>query len=149
MALGRGPRHVRREVRNREHLPFKEVVLGSSPSRLIGLRIGDFGSRVGFRPEPAPSPVGTILAMAGELLPPPELAPPVPEDTTFEERLALWVDLMNACEQFLLAGLRREIGPEGDLKAAHRRWYEQQMEEHDRTMLRLVEELHRRLGPHG
>ena len=84
-----------------------------------------------------------------DLLPPADLAPPVPHDTTFEERLMLWVDLMNTCEQFLLAGLRREIGPDGDLKAAHRRWYEQQMEEHDRMMIRLVEEFHRRLGDSG
>lgn len=87
--------------------------------------------------------------MAGELLPPPDLAPPVPHDTTFQERLDLWVDVMNTCEQFLLAGLRREIGPDGDLDAAYRRWYEERMEEHDRDMLHLLAEMHRRQGPHG
>lgn len=84
--------------------------------------------------------------MPGELLPPAELAPPVPHDTTFDERLALWKSVMNACEQFLLAGLRREIGPDGDLDAAYRRWYEAQMEEHDRTMIHMLEEFDRRLG---
>ena len=58
-------------------------------------------------------------AMSEELIPSPDLAPPpIPDSTSFQERLDLWVDLMNACEQFLLAGLRREIGPDGDLKAA-------------------------------
>ena len=48
-----------------------------------------------------------------------------------------------------LAGLRREIGPEGDLKAAYRRWYADEMEEHDRTMLHMMQELERRGGGHA
>ncbi len=87
--------------------------------------------------------------MAGELIPPPELAPQVPEDATPEQCIAMWVDLMNTCEQFLLAGLRREIGPKGDLKEAYRKWYAQQMEEHDRTVLHMMEELNRRGGRDG
>ena len=46
----------------------------------------------------------------------------------FDERL----------RQVLLAGLRREIGPDGDLQAAYRKWYAEQMEEHDRTMLHMM-----------
>ena len=87
--------------------------------------------------------------MAGQLIPPPELAPPIPTDATPQQCIAMWVDLMNACEQFLLAGLRREIGPDGDLKAAYRKWYAQQMEEHDRTMLHMMEEFERRGGGHA
>ena len=87
--------------------------------------------------------------MAGQLIPPAELAPPIPEDATPEQCIALWVDLMNACEQFLLAGLRREIGPDGDLRAAYRRWYADQMEEHDRTILRMMQEFERRGGGHA
>jgi len=30
---------------------------------------------------------------------------------------------MATCDQFLLAGLCREIGPDGDLQAAYQRWY--------------------------
>jgi len=84
--------------------------------------------------------------MSDPLLAPPDLAPSVPDNATPEQCIAMWVDLMNACEQFLLAGLRREIGPEGDLKAAYRRWYAEQMEEHDRTMLHMVREFNRRGG---
>jgi hypothetical protein len=57
----------------------------------------------------------------------------------------LWVDLMNASEQFLLAGLRRKIGPDGDLKAAYREWVERWGEEHDRTMFHMLAEFNRRL----
>ena len=87
--------------------------------------------------------------MSAELLPPPELAPPIPHDTSFQQRLEMWVDLMNTCEQFLLAGLRREIGPDGDLQAAHRRWYEQHMEERDREKIQMLENLSRRLSCDG
>jgi len=82
--------------------------------------------------------------MASQLLLPPELAPPLPR--TAAEGIALWADLMDTCEQFLLAGLRREIGPNGDLQAAHRRWYAEQMEEHDRMIFHMLTELSRRQG---
>jgi hypothetical protein len=84
--------------------------------------------------------------MPGQLIPPPDMAPPIPHRATPQQCVALWIDLMNACEQFLLAGLRREIGPEGDLRAAYRKWYAEQMEEHDRTVLRMMEEFRRRGG---
>jgi hypothetical protein len=87
--------------------------------------------------------------MAGQLLPPPDQAPAIPKDATPEQSIALWVDLMNACEEFLLAGLRREVGPDGDLKAAYRAWYAQWQEEHDRAMFRMLEELDRRERCHG
>ncbi len=83
--------------------------------------------------------------MPGELLAPPELAPPVPDGATPEQCIAMWLDLLEACDQFLLAGLRREIGPDGDLKAAYRRWYAQHMEEHDRMIFHMAEEFTRRL----
>jgi hypothetical protein len=80
---------------------------------------------------------------------PPDLAPPVPENTTPEQRIAMWADLLDACDQLVLAGLRREIGPDGDLRAAYRRWYAEQMEEHDRMIFHLAAELDRRGGGHG
>ncbi len=75
-----------------------------------------------------------------------DVVPSVPKSATPEQCIALWVDLMDACEQFLLAGLRREIGPDGDLKAAYRAWYVAQMAEHDRTMLHMMAEFERRGG---
>jgi hypothetical protein len=80
---------------------------------------------------------------------PPDLSPRVPDDATPEQCIAMWVDLMNACEQFLLAGLRREIGPDGDLQAAYRKWYAEQMEEHDRAMLQFMENFERKGGGRG
>ena len=66
-----------------------------------------------------------------------------------ETRIKIWLDLLDASEQFLLAGLRREIGPNGDLKAAYRKWYKEQMEEHDKMIYHLMEELSKREGARG
>jgi hypothetical protein len=75
-----------------------------------------------------------------------DLTPSVPKSATPQQCIAAWIDLMNACEQFLLAGLRREIGPDGDLKAAYRKWYAEQMEEHDCMILHMLHEFERRGG---
>jgi hypothetical protein len=43
--------------------------------------------------------------------------------------------------KLILAGLRREVGPDGDVQATYRRWYEQQMEEHDRKVTRMLQRM--------
>ena len=87
--------------------------------------------------------------MTEQLLGPSHLCASVPESATPEQCIRAWLDLMETCEQFLLAGLRREIGPNGDLKAAYRRWYAEQMEEHDQMMLHLMQAFDRRGGSHA
>jgi hypothetical protein len=87
--------------------------------------------------------------MVDQIPPPPDLAPSLPPGLTMEQRIALWSDLLDACDQFLLAGLRRRIGPDGDLRAAYREWLARQMEEHDRMLLRMIDKFNRRDGRHG
>ena len=65
----------------------------------------------------------------------------VPDAATPSQCVEMWVDLMNACDAFLLAALRREVGPEGDVMAAYRRWYWQQMEEHDQAIFGMLQRL--------
>jgi hypothetical protein len=60
------------------------------------------------------------------------------------QALAIWVDLMNATDALLLAGLRRKIGPDGDLEEAYRQWYARHMQEHDQMLLQLKQRLHDR-----
>lgn len=69
---------------------------------------------------------------------PTSVEPQVSSDATPSQCVEMWIDLMNACDEFLLAALRREIGPDGDLKAAYRRWYWQQMEDHDQALFRML-----------
>jgi hypothetical protein len=45
-----------------------------------------------------------------------------------------WLSLLDISEKLFLAGMRRRIGPDGDLKAAYRRWYNERMDEHDRLV---------------
>ena len=65
------------------------------------------------------------------------------------QRIAVWSDLLDACDQLLLAGLKRKVGAEGDLAAAYRAWHAVQREEHDQMMRHLVEEFNRRGIGHG
>jgi hypothetical protein len=85
--------------------------------------------------------------MAQQLIPAPGMDPPFPDNLTPEQGVRLWA--MDASEPLVLAGLRRDIGPDGDLREAYRRWYAQQMEEHDRWMRELAENLFRRGVRHG
>ena len=64
-------------------------------------------------------------------------------DDLSARRIATWLDLMRTTDKLLLAGLRRRIGPDGDLKAAYREWYAEQTREHDEAMLRIVHGLAR------
>jgi hypothetical protein len=54
------------------------------------------------------------------------------------ERIAAWLDLMDACEQLLLAGLRYRLGPGADIEAAHRQWCTEQMKEDDHKIEALM-----------
>ena len=85
--------------------------------------------------------------MQEKLAVPADLSPSLPRDATPEQCIRAWIDLMHTCDQFLLAGLRREIGPDGDLRAAYRRWYEKEMQEHDAMLLHMMEEFEWRSGP--
>lgn len=58
-------------------------------------------------------------------------APPTYPHATPSQRVAMWIDLMEAAEQMQLAGMRRRIGPDGDLAAEYRRWNEKDLRRRD------------------
>jgi hypothetical protein len=87
--------------------------------------------------------------MANQLIPPPGMEPSIPDRLTPDQRLALWVDVLDTGEEFLLAGLRREVGPDGDIREAYRRWWARQSEEHDKAMRLMAANLYRRGVRHG
>ncbi len=45
---------------------------------------------------------------------------------------------MRTTDKLLLAGLRRRIGPDGDLTAAYQKWYADHMREHDVAVKRIA-----------
>lgn len=81
--------------------------------------------------------------MAGQLLPPPDLAPSIPAEATPEQRIAMWLDMLRTGHKLLLAGLRRDVGPNGDVHAAYRQWYAVQMDEHHQTVRHMLERMKR------
>ena len=87
--------------------------------------------------------------MGNRLIPPPEVAPSIPQGLSASQCIELWAEWLDTCDEFLIAGLRRQVGPGGDWRAAYRQWYADQMAEHDRTMLHLLEEFERRSRPRG
>ena len=87
--------------------------------------------------------------MPNQLIPVAGMEPSLPDHLTPDQCLAAWMDLMDASEELLLAGLRREIGPDGDLQEAYRQWYARWMEEHDRATRQMAENLYRRGVRHG
>jgi hypothetical protein len=87
--------------------------------------------------------------MAGPLMPPLDLTPPMPSDLTPGQCIALWIEAYDAGEQLLLAGLAREVGPAGDVAAAYRRWNEEYLAEHDRMIFRMLKNLDARGGKHA
>jgi hypothetical protein len=87
--------------------------------------------------------------MGNQLIPPPDLAPPSVKHLPLEKRIELWAELVDACEAFLMAGLRAKLGPDGDVKAAYRQWYARHMEEHGRRQIGLLENISRREARHG
>ena len=74
-------------------------------------------------------------------------AEPQPRRTPFKRSKpvtgcgAEWLDMLRTGEKLVCAGLRREIGPEGDLRGAYRRWYEEQMLEHDSLLVQMYDRL--------
>jgi hypothetical protein len=82
--------------------------------------------------------------MLGQLIPPPEFAPPSVKHLTLDQRIELWANLLDESEALLLSGLRARIGPDGDLEAAYRDWYVRRMAEHDRMQVQLAENMTRR-----
>lgn len=87
--------------------------------------------------------------MNGQLIPPPEFAPPSVKHLSLEQRIELWATLLDESEALLLSGLRARIGPDGDLQAAYRHWYERRMEEHDRMQVQLAKNMTERERGNG
>jgi len=68
-------------------------------------------------------------------------APPDRPAARCEQAVQTWIDMLDAGTRLLRAGLRREVGPSGDVDAAYRRWYAARMQEHHCKVKRLLQRL--------
>lgn len=73
----------------------------------------------------------------------------LPDDATATDGIHAWVEMENACQSLLLAGLRREVGPKGDVDAAYRTWYENYEREQSKAFVTMCENFARRQKTHG
>jgi hypothetical protein len=70
--------------------------------------------------------------------------PPPPWDS--HESVCAYLELLDLGDRFLRAGLRHQVGPDGDVEAAYREWSRAQMDADTRKTIRMLEELTRREG---
>jgi hypothetical protein len=61
----------------------------------------------------------------------------------------MWVDLLDACEEFLRAGFQSQFHSDVEVQTALRDWYRAQRAEHEQALLRLMREFDRRDRGHG
>jgi hypothetical protein len=79
------------------------------------------------------------------------MRPQNPSSTTSTSaaRIARWLDLMRTTDKLLLAGLRRKVGPHGDVSAAYRQWYADHIREHEMVVERMARQYPRETGHAG
>ncbi len=87
--------------------------------------------------------------MKNQLIPPPELAPPSLRHLPAEEAIALWARIVDEGDQIVLASLRDRVGPDGDVHAAFLEWLDRRTAEHDRALINMLTNLHRREAANG
>ncbi len=77
----------------------------------------------------------------------PSLSSPksLPDDSSVDQRIETWIDLIDTTDELLRAGLRREVGPDGDLRTAYRQWSYEYRQTHDEAVTRMMATL-RKLG---
>ncbi len=62
-------------------------------------------------------------------------------DFTPNQFIAVWLDLIETTDQLLMAGLARELGPRGDVKAAYRKWFANHRKSHEQAVERMMSRL--------
>lgn len=55
-------------------------------------------------------------------------SPKIPSQEEVDRRMSQWFQAMELSHTMLMAGLRRKIGPDADLNAAYREWYQNHQE---------------------
>jgi hypothetical protein len=77
--------------------------------------------------------------MTGQLIPPPGLDHPLPDNLSHEQLVKLWIDALEASDKMLLAGLAATLPPGADVREAYRRWYENYGREHYEMLLQMAQ----------
>jgi hypothetical protein len=87
--------------------------------------------------------------MKNQLIPPPELAPPSVRHLPVRQKIAIWAEMVDEGDRFLMANMRRRVGADGDAEAACLAWLERRTAEHDRAVAQMITNLCRRERAHA
>lgn len=87
--------------------------------------------------------------MAGQLIPPPEMDSRSLKALTMPQSIAAWFELCELGEAFWLAGIQRQAKSAKDLRREVQRAYAEEMQSHDRKLVHLLNEFHRRERHHA
>jgi hypothetical protein len=68
---------------------------------------------------------------------------------TIQQRVAAWLDLVDATDELVLAGIRRTAKSEDEVRAAYRAWYADYLAEHERTQLQMMRNFEHSRGSRG
>lgn len=90
-----------------------------------------------------------MFMMSDQFLPPPGLDHALPDNLSREQLVALWLDLLDASDQLLLAGIQARLPPGGDVQGAYREWCEQHAREHLAMLERMAERFNRLKAGNG
>lgn len=90
--------------------------------------------------------IGNI--MTAELLPPPEFDHTLTDNLSHDQLVGMWLDVLEASDEMLLAGLRARLPAGADLQAAYRDWYEQYCREHFDMLERMAERFNQAQAKH-
>jgi hypothetical protein len=87
--------------------------------------------------------------MRNELIPPSDLDHTLPDNLSHEQLVSLWLDVLEAGDAMLLAGIKARLPPDGDARAAYRAWYEEYAREHFDMLERMARRFNRVQERHG
>jgi hypothetical protein len=87
--------------------------------------------------------------MKYQLIPPPELAPPSVRHLPAAEKIAVWAAMVEEGDEFVLANLKRRVGPNGDAQAAFLALLDRRGAEHDRAIAMMITNMRRRERAHA
>jgi hypothetical protein len=86
-----------------------------------------------------------MAMMSNQRQPVPDAASSSGSELSPQQGAKLWIEMLNAGFKLVWAGMRKEADRTGEtIDVCYRRWYEQQMNQHDRTVEQMMRRMKQR-----
>jgi hypothetical protein len=87
--------------------------------------------------------------MVAQLLPPPDLDHQLPKNLSRDMLVGMWLDVLEASDLMLLAGLEATLSPGSSVQEAYQRWYDEYSRDHFDMLERMAERFNRIQAENG